>query len=125
MRTFIRLMDPNRALRRPPRLGGERDGLALAIGVGGGVASVWVDAYQNSAAVLGDLVVGRRFGEHFELYLGHKVIVTVPDGYVLNATRLGARGAWKVLMLGVEGGLTMHHSFATLGEGTVYGGLRF
>jgi hypothetical protein len=103
-------------------LGSERRPIALALGVGGGVASVWKDVgddHLRAGAVLGDLVLGKGF-RHVDLYLANKTVVLVSVGYVINAVKAGVRARWKGLHLGVEGGVTTHHSFFALGEGTVY-----
>lgn len=96
------------------------DDFALALGVGGGYASLWVNDFVGHGAALADLVLGRRFGEHVELYLGHKFMWLGGSGYLLNATRLGVRGSWGWGHIGFEGGATVHHSFLVVGEATGY-----
>ncbi|MFO0747800.1 MAG: hypothetical protein U1F43_19360 [Myxococcota bacterium] len=93
---------------------------ALSLGVGGGYASLWVDEFVGHGAALADLALGRRFGEHVEVYLGHKLMWLGGGGYLLNATRAGVRVSWPWGHVGVEGGATVHHSFLVVGEGTGY-----
>lgn len=100
----------------------ERHGVALAIGAGGGMASVWQDLGDDSfrdGAVVGDVVFGKRW-DAVELYLSDKAVVLVSTGYVINAVKAGVRGRFHGVHLGLEGGVTTHHAFIALGEGTVY-----
>src|SRR6185503_15551320 len=103
--------------------------IALSVGAGGGVASIWFtlkdsDSTAGGSAV-GDVVVGKRFGSAFEVYLSNKVVWLVNVGYVIDAARAGVRLSAGHFHLGVEGGATFHHSFLVLGEATGYVGLHF
>jgi hypothetical protein len=102
-------------------LGSERHGLALALGVGGGAATVLVveDDGDSDAALLGDLVVGRRW-DALELYLSEKAIWMVAHGYVINAMRAGVRWNTGPLILGAEAGASIHHDFLAIAEGSVF-----
>jgi hypothetical protein len=102
-------------------LSSERDGLALALGVGGGAATVLVveEEGDSDAAALLDVVVGRRW-DRLELYLSEKAIWMVSKGYVINALRAGVRWRAGQAIFGAEGGASIHHDFLALAEASLF-----
>lgn len=110
-------------------LSSEKHGLALSIAVGGGYATLLeaIDVESRdvrSAGPLAGLTVGRRW-DSFELYLGNKTLMLLPDAYFLNAVRAGVRYTiHQAIVLGLEAGVTFHHNFVVLGEGTAHVGFR-
>ena len=103
----------------------ETSAVALSVGVGGGMASVWQDLGGDDnfrdGAVLGDVVVGKRWPA-VEIYLADRAIVLLSTGYTINAVKAGVRFRFRGAHLGLEGGVTTHHSFIALGEGTAFVG---
>ena len=99
----------------------ERHGVALAMGIGGGAATVLVveDDGQSDAALLADLVLGRRW-DTLELYVSEKAIWMVAHNYVINAMRAGIRWNTGPLVLGAEAGASVHHDFLAVAEGSVF-----
>ena len=106
-------------------LSSERHGVALAMGVGGGAATVLVteagdeEQGDSDASLLGDLVLGRRW-DPIEVYVSDKVIWMLSDDYVINALRAGVRWRLGSGVLGFEGGASIHHDFLTVGEASLF-----
>ncbi len=114
------------------------NGIALALQLGGGMASIGssLDAFSGDdttmdPALLGGLVVGRRFGLH-DIYISYRglavdtEILGVQGIYLLNSVKAGGRlFAGRHLFLGIEGGATFHHDFFVVGEGTGTFGITF
>jgi hypothetical protein len=105
-------------------LGSERNGFALALGVGGGLASVYTDGWAGGAAAIGDLTLGRRFGR-VDLYVADRFFYLPKDRYTINSIRGGVRVSFDWFHIGAEGGATLHQGLLWLGEGTLYVGIHF
>ncbi len=109
----------------------ERHGIALAVGVQTGVADIFrIDLLNNRDwsdrfVIAPNLTIGRRFNDHFEIYIGGKALIDVAASaptQVLTG-KLGAR--WtvnEVAFLGAEGGVSFHQllgaAYQAVGEGT-------
>ncbi len=108
-------------------------GIALAIGVGGGSASI-IKPLDNDdtnhfsdAALLGSLTIGRQFGQ-FEPYFGYKFIPVFYENYTytINVVKLGTRFSFHDnCFAGFEGGVSFHNSLTTVGECAISLGVKF
>jgi hypothetical protein len=103
-------------------LASDRQGIALALGAGGGAASVYTNDWGGGAALVGDLTLGRHF-EHLDLYVADRFFYLPKDGYTINSLRAGLRVDLDQFFIGAEGGATLHQGVLWLGEGTLYVGL--
>jgi len=103
----------------------ELDGIAVTIGIGGGVASTALEeasdtlqGVENDAAMVGSVYIGRRF-DWLDVYLANRTLWLVPS-FTLNSTKLGVRlNASEHFRFIIEGGATVHHGAFTLAEATV------
>jgi len=111
-------------------LSSEEHGFALALAVGGGAANLVENIDEenepwDNGAVLAGITLGRRW-DFFELYLGYKSLLLLPLQYSINSVKAGVRFTlFEVVVLGIEGGVTFHHAFLTLGEGAAHLGFTF
>jgi hypothetical protein len=119
-------------------LSSERHGIALALGAGAGVYTAWqwnvawdrpLTLTSNTAG-LGEvsLTLGRRW-RWLEVYAGDRFFAISADGSTwgtLNAVKAGVRFTlWRHLVLGLEGGATLHDRATWMGEWTLSVGLTF
>ncbi len=104
-------------------LSSEANGIAVALGVGVGGASVYANDWSGGTAGLADLVIGRRWSR-FEVYAGDRFLYLPDNGYTINSIRGGLRVGLGPIFVGGEGGATLHQGALWLGEGTVLLGLR-
>jgi len=110
----------------------ERDGIALAVGVGGGFATTFVSELDNDetsdgSALTMSIAIGKRFGAH-ELALAHRTLLLGGD-WGVSATRGQYRYAFGGVGVFVEVGGTLHYPLdaaeLTLGLGEASFGIFF
>lgn len=110
-------------------LDSDEHGVGLTVGAGGGVGftalelvSDELEDVQNEGAATVSAVIGRKM-KRLDLYLGNRTMWLVPS-YLVNTTKAGVRlKAGPYFRLILEGGMTIHHGWLVLGEGTLAIGL--
>ena len=102
----------------------EIHGFGLSLLGGGGYASIFdvsKGTFSSGTLVFG-LSVGQRL-EKVEYYLGYRLLYFPEFSWVINSIKAGVRyPITPYLLVGAEGGVAIHHTFFTLGEGTLFVG---